>query len=49
MLLESVFIDVAAGRIVCVQPKASYVALFQQVVGLKEQDGCFYFAPGADM
>jgi hypothetical protein len=44
LLLEEVFVDVAEDRIVCVRPKASFVALFQQVPGLEERDGCFHFA-----
>jgi hypothetical protein len=44
LLLEEVLVDVAEDRIVCVKPKASFVALFQQVPGLQEQDGCFHLA-----
>lgn len=36
LLLEDVVVDVAAGRIVCVQPQAPYVALFRKVAGLRE-------------
>ena len=48
LLLEEVLVDVAEDRIVCVKPKASFVALFQQVPGLRERDGCFYTAPCED-
>ena len=44
LLLEEVLVDVAEDRIVCVRPKASFVALFQQVPGLQERDGCFHLA-----
>ena len=44
LLLEEVLVDVAEDRIVCVRPKASFVALFQQVADLEEQDGCFHLA-----
>ena len=46
LLLEEVLVDVAEDRIVCVRPKASFVALFQQVPGLQERDGCFHLIPG---
>ena len=44
MLLEEVLVDVAEDRIVCVRPKASFVALFQQVADLEVQDDCFHLA-----
>ncbi|MFC2015544.1 recombinase family protein [Chloroflexota bacterium] len=47
LLLEEVLVDVAEDRIVCVKPKASFVALFQQVPGLEERDGCFHLASNA--
>jgi hypothetical protein len=47
LLLEEVLVNVAEDRIVCVRPKASSVALFQQVSGLEERDGCFHLASNA--
>jgi hypothetical protein len=44
LLLEEVLVDVAEDRIVRVKPKACFVALFQQVPGLEERDGCFHLA-----
>ena len=42
LFLEAMFVDVAEGCVVCVQPQASYVALFRQVTDLREKDGRFY-------
>jgi len=39
LVLETVFVDVAAGCPTFVQPKAPYVALFRQVPGFRECDG----------
>jgi DNA invertase Pin-like site-specific DNA recombinase len=47
LLLDEVLVDVAEARIVCVKPKASFVALFQQVSDLQERDGCFHLASDA--
>jgi hypothetical protein len=44
LLLEEVLVDVAEDRIVCIKPKASLVALFQQVADLEVQDDCFRLA-----
>jgi hypothetical protein len=44
LLLEEILGDVAEDRIICVKPKASFVALFQQVPGLQERNGCFHLA-----
>jgi hypothetical protein len=44
LLFDPVLVDVAGARIICVKPKASFVALFQQVPGLQERDGCFHLA-----
>jgi hypothetical protein len=44
LLLEEVLVDVAEDRIVCIKPKASFVALFQQVADLEVQDDCFHLA-----
>jgi len=49
LLLDEMLADVTEDRIVCVKPKASLVALFQQVPGLQEQDGCFHFAESQRM
>ncbi len=39
-LFHRVHVFVAEARLVCVTSKASCVALFQQVPGLQERDGC---------
>ena len=44
LLLEAVFVDIADDCVVCVQPQASYVALFRQVTGLRDVDGRVYLA-----
>jgi len=44
LVLEAVVVDVREGHLICVRPKAPYVALFRQVPGLRECDGCFYLA-----
>jgi hypothetical protein len=49
LLLEEVLVDVTEDRIICVTPKASFVALFQQVPGLKERDGCFHLSSNGDL
>jgi hypothetical protein len=45
LVLETVILDVAEARLINVRPKAPYVALFRQVPGLRESDGCFHIAP----
>lgn len=42
LVLEAVVVDVREGHLICVRPKAPYVALFRQVPGLRECDECFY-------
>ena len=44
LVLEMAVVDVAEGRLICVWPKAPYVAFFRQVPGLRECDGCFDLA-----
>jgi hypothetical protein len=46
LLLEEVLVDVAEDRIVRFRPKASFLALFQQVPELQERDGCLHLASG---
>jgi hypothetical protein len=43
-LREEVLVALAEDRIVRVKPKASFVASFQQVLGLQEQDDRFHLA-----
>jgi hypothetical protein len=45
LVLETVVVNVVEERLICVEPKAPYVALFRQVPDLQECDGCFYVAP----
>jgi hypothetical protein len=45
LVLEAVFVDAAEGCLTCVQSKVPYVALFRQVPGLRECDGCVCIAP----
>ena len=40
-IFESVVIDVAARRLVCVMPWPPFVALFR-MDGMEEKEGCFY-------
>jgi len=44
LLLQGVVVDVAGRKVVCVRPRGAFVALFRQVPGLLEDDGCFYLA-----
>ena len=49
LLPDLMLVDGAEARSVCVKPKASFVALFQQVPGLQERDGCFHLASNGAM